>query len=182
MNKYESIKSKILKLQSLVERGENGEAANAKRLLDKILEKHGLTLEEVLSEKEEKKWYEFKASNPWEKKLLFQCYYKVLNTDKVNYRHYRCTYDFELTAIEAVELSNYYEWNKAQLSKELKRVKDDVVDAYILKHNITSRSDDDDAEMEEKPLTPSERERLFRVAQLISGLENVSYVKMIDKE
>ena len=40
MNEYESIKSKVLKLQALVERGEGGEAANAKRLLDKILERH----------------------------------------------------------------------------------------------------------------------------------------------
>lgn len=55
MNEYESIKSKVLKLQVLAERGDGGEAANAKRLLDGILERHGFTLEKILSEKEEKK-------------------------------------------------------------------------------------------------------------------------------
>ena len=59
----------MLKLQALVERGEGGEAANAKRLLDKILESHGFTLEKILSEKEEKKWYEFKAKNEYEKRI-----------------------------------------------------------------------------------------------------------------
>ena len=49
----ETIKSKILKLQALVERGENGEATNAKRLLDKLLSKYGLTIDDVLAEKEE---------------------------------------------------------------------------------------------------------------------------------
>lgn len=50
----ETIKSKILKLQALVERGENGEATNAKRLLDKLLSKYGLTIEDVLAEKKKR--------------------------------------------------------------------------------------------------------------------------------
>lgn len=178
MNEYESIKCKVLKLQALVERGEGGEAANAKRLLDKILESHGFTLEKILSEKEKKKWYEFKANNEYEKRLLLQCYFKILDVNKVSFRHYRNTYDFELTAFEAAELKNYYEWHKIQLSKEIKNHLKDMVEAYIIKHNITSSKDDDD-ETDYKPLTPSEKARLFRISLLADGLEDVSYVKMI---
>ena len=35
--------SKVLKLQALAERGEKGEAINARRLLDKLLAKYGIT-------------------------------------------------------------------------------------------------------------------------------------------
>ena len=45
---FESIKSKILKLKALAERGEKGEAINAQRLLDKLLGQYGITLDEVI--------------------------------------------------------------------------------------------------------------------------------------
>ena len=37
---FESIRSKVLKLQALAERGEKGEAINARRLLDQLLAKY----------------------------------------------------------------------------------------------------------------------------------------------
>lgn len=39
---FESIRSKVLKLQALAERGEKGEAINARRLLDQLLAKYGV--------------------------------------------------------------------------------------------------------------------------------------------
>lgn len=47
---FESIRSKVQKLQALAERGEKGEALNAKRLLDQLLAKYGVSLEEIVSE------------------------------------------------------------------------------------------------------------------------------------
>ena len=174
----ETIKSKILKLQALVERGENGEATNAKRLLDKLLSKYGLTIEDVLAEKEEKKWYKFNARRKWEESLLFQCYYKTMNENEVSFKRYRGTVSIELTAYQYAELSNYYDWNKKQLAKELKQVVEDFTKAYIIRHNITSDRDDEDGE-EEKPLTPEEKYRLYRIYQLVDTVEDTSYMKMI---
>lgn len=45
---FESIRSKVLKLQALAERGEKGEAINARRLLDQLLAKYGVSLEEIV--------------------------------------------------------------------------------------------------------------------------------------
>ena len=45
---FESIRSKVQKLQALAERGEKGEALNAKRLLDQLLAKYGVSLEEIV--------------------------------------------------------------------------------------------------------------------------------------
>ena len=51
---FESIRSKVQKLQALAERGEKGEALNAKRLLDQLLAKYGVSLEEIVEAQEEK--------------------------------------------------------------------------------------------------------------------------------
>lgn len=82
MDDFESIKSKILKLQTLVEKGIDGEAANAKRVLENLLRKYGLTLEQVISEQEKKEKRKFEATREWQKKLLFQCYFYITNKSK----------------------------------------------------------------------------------------------------
>ena len=56
---FESIRSKVQKLQALAERGEKGEALNAKRLLDQLLAKYGVSLEEIVEAQEEKQQYTF---------------------------------------------------------------------------------------------------------------------------
>lgn len=78
---FESIKSKILKLKALAERGEKGEAINAQRLLDKLLGQYGITLDEVIEKTEERKWYKFACRKKYEQKLLHQCYFKALNKE-----------------------------------------------------------------------------------------------------
>lgn len=177
-----SIKSKILKLQALVERGEKYEAANAKRLLDKFLSRYGLTIEDVLLEKEETKWYKFNARKKWEENLLFQCYYRILDVNKVSFKRYKGVISIELTAYQYAELSNYYDWNKNQLSKELKRVVEEFTEDYILRHNITCERDDEDDEdnEDEKHLTSEEKYRLYRIYKLVESVEDTSYRKMIE--
>lgn len=175
----ETIKNKILKLQSLVERGETGEAANAKRLLDKLLSRYGLTLEDILLDQEEKKWYEFKASKNWEKELLYNCYYKILNRDQISFRSYKGTIAIELTACQFAELSNYYDWNKRQLGKELKQMVLDFTDAYIIRHNITNEGKDDDEEKEQKTLTSEDINRMIKLSHLIDTVEDSTYLKQL---
>lgn len=49
MNDYESIKSKLKKLLALAERGVEGEAHNARILLEKLCRQHGVSLEEIIN-------------------------------------------------------------------------------------------------------------------------------------
>lgn len=176
---FESIKSKILKLKALAERGEKGEAINAQRLLDKMLHKYGITLEDVIDKSEEKNWYSFKCWKKYEKSVLFQCYYKVLNVNECSYNERSGNVFFHLTAYEFAELSNLYQWHKAQLNKEIKRVVEEFTDAYILKHQITSDKESDD---DESPLTKEDLERISRVMKLMNNVEDTSYCKMIESK
>lgn len=60
---FESIRSKVMKLQALAERGEKGEAINARRLLDQLLAKYGVSLEEIVEAQEEKQPYTFNVKD-----------------------------------------------------------------------------------------------------------------------
>lgn len=179
---FESIKSKILKLKALAERGEKGEAINAQRLLDKLLGQYGITLDEVIEKTEERKWYKFACRKKYEHKLLHQCYFKALNKNELQYSKGSGGIYYQLTAYEFAELSNLYEWHKAQLNKEMKRMIDDFTEAYIIKHKITSDNCDDNSDDEDRPLTKEDLERISRITKLMYQVEDTSYCKMLEQK
>lgn len=179
---FESIKSKILKLKALAERGEKGEAINAQRLLDKLLGQYGITLDEVIEKTEERKWYKFACRKKYEQKLLHQCYFKALNKNELQYSKGSGGIYYQLTAYEFAELSNLYEWHKAQLNKEMKRMIDDFTEAYIIKHKITSDNCDDNSDDEDRPLTKEDLERISRITKLMYQVEDTSYCKMLEQK
>ena len=78
-----------------------------------------------------------------------------------------------------MEISNYFEWHKKQLGKELKNLLKDFVEAYIVRHCIMS-SENVDKE-EDKSLTPEMCSRLFRLYHLSEMVEDTLCQKMIDK-
>lgn len=181
MNKekdIESIKSKILKLHALAESGNTHEAMNARAMLEKWLLQYGLSLDEILEEKNEPRWYEFKARSSWEKKLLFQCYFMVKNVGKVSYRGRSEIISFELTPYEFAEMTNFYEWHRKQLGKELKEMQKNFVDAHVYKHNITSTVG---SEREPESLTPEELNRLKNVLLLVRTVEDTHYQKLLEQ-
>lgn len=180
MKDYESIKAKLLKLHTLAERGEQGEAANALRLLNRLLEKYGLTIEDVVGEQEKTKRYTFKATTEWQRKLLFQVYACVKSCSKVTYWRYKNEYDFELTAFEYAEICNMYEWHKKQLGKEIKQTIPDLTEAYIYKHNISNR--DDEGSDEIKSLTAEDIKRLARILAMADTLEDTTYRKQLENK
>lgn len=181
MNKdkdLESIKNKILKLHALAESGNTHEAMTARAMLEKWLFQYGLSLEDILEEKNEPRWYQFKARSSWEKKLLLQCYFMVKNAHEVSYKKRGEAISFELTPYEFAEITNYYEWHRKQLGKELKEMQQNFVSAYIMKHNITSQ---DDGDTPVKPLTQEDLERIKNVLILMRTVKNTHYQKLLEQ-
>lgn len=82
---------RIKKLQALAERGVGGEKETAAKMLQRLLEKNGIsTLEEL--EKEEAEYFLFSYKGRHEIKLLKQCIYKVLGySDNTEYYRTRGT-------------------------------------------------------------------------------------------
>lgn len=153
---FESIRSKVLKLQALAERGEKGEAINARRLLDQLLAKYGVSLEEIVEAQEEKQPYTFNVKeNGYGFTLFTQCYFNVTNEKRMSYRQRRRYVTVELTKMQYVELQALYDWHYKQLTKDMKRMQKEFTEAYIQKHRIFGKHGDDNSE-EERELSPED--------------------------
>lgn len=175
MECFESIKRKIQKLQAMIERGERNEAANAQKLLSEMLEKYKIDFNNIT---EEVKWRFFKCKNREEASVLFHCYYKVMNKNQITYKHYRHDYYIELTEYEYAEIKNMYEWHVAKYREELDKIKKDLVDAFVLEHNLTS-DDNSDRQDEDFTLTQEDIIRFQRINEIQANLGRDRYYKMI---
>jgi hypothetical protein len=134
---FEKIRDRLIKLKNLAERGCQGEAIAARNALERLLKKYNLTVDDLGSE--EKTWRWIKTGRKgYSRELLFQCYYNMFDATEVMRKQYRDETAFELTAYEYTELVNAYEWHVANFEKELKRMKKDLLSAYIYRHDLCS--------------------------------------------
>lgn len=73
MDQNERILSKLRKLLALARQGVGGEKDNAQSVLEKLLARHNLTLEDLDDEHQEQETYWFKPVSDQEHGLLVQC-------------------------------------------------------------------------------------------------------------
>lgn len=179
---FESIRSKLLKLQVLAEKGYAGEAEAARLLLDKILKQHGVRLEDVLDQ-EKRNFFslEIGKGKIW-KDLFTQCYAKVTGKDTMQY--YRQSVGkiyVKLSTYEFAEISNLFFWHKTNLKKDLEDSQNLVFEAYVQKHCIFSdRSNDPDDTEEIRKDKTIDFEHLQKVLFMMKTLNDNSFHKMID--
>jgi len=167
---------KIQKIKTLSEQGIDGEAKAAKLALEKLLQKHDLTLNDL--ESEEKKERCFIANGDNDKAALLMCTLKILGE-----KRYKTLFGYkgdakcyiELTDYEFVELSNFYNFHKRNMRKEFKQMKIDFQMAYQLKHRLVSDDRIPDEE-KERYLTPEQILKLIRYA---NEMQDVSFYKAL---
>ena len=142
---------KLKKLLALAERGEQGEADNARRLLEAELRRHGLTLNYLGSKSDA-----FCDST---------------------YSKYQKEVYIALSDIEYIDISNMYDFFKAQYRKERKRLLHDMIQAFVQKHSLfdstPSERPDDDREID--------WDELKRILALSSTMEDVTFRKQLTK-
>jgi hypothetical protein len=161
----ERTKELLLKLKALSEQGNGGEKENATDMLNKVLKKHGLTLEDL--EKEEKDIRTFKIKDRGDSSIILaQCIWDVLpnaeikqNTKKLEIYCYLNTSDF-------VEVSEKYKHYYNIWLKEKK----EFLTAYILRNKIGLSESSGESNL-------SEEEQLSIVNKMASIKDN----KFIDK-
>lgn len=180
-NQYESIKQKLQKLQALAERGMAGEAANAKRLIEKLCKKYGVTLEEVLSQDQPQN-YEFEIGRyKYMLKLFMQCYAVVTNKGTLSYvQCSRSVIRVELTPLQYAELKNFFEWHKANFAKDVEAMQNTIIDAYLHKHNIFRKRSEEEEQNDNEELTPTELQKLRTMLTMMDELRDSHYHKMIE--
>lgn len=102
---FESLKSKLQKLQALAERGCQGEANNARRAIERICQQYGVKLEEVL-DIETKHAYTFEIGRNKEMMNLFiRCLCSVCDISGMTYTQpTRSAIRIELTALQYADI------------------------------------------------------------------------------
>ena len=168
--------SKLKKLLALARQGEGGEKDNAERMLNKLISKHGITLEDLGDETEETNRYEFKYLNKYEEKLLFQIVAMVRNKKGTSYFQNvgaRSRLEIELTFSQKCEIDLAYELLKPSMYS----VFDDAFSALIHVNHIFPETQSSDKE--EKPLSPEERQKLMRISGIMMGIEKTPLTKQL---
>lgn len=177
---YESIKNKIKKLMTLAGRGVQGEAENARRLLEKLCKEYDISPEELLDENQ-KKWHIFDIGRNKIYKVLFsQCYFSIIKGNTMPYKSVsQSKIAVELTAMQYAELIGLYEWHKANFKRDFEEMKKNVFTAYCRKHKLY-HIEDNQADIKISDLTPKELERLWKIVHLQEYLNDTHYHKLID--
>lgn len=179
MSEYESIKNKLKKLLALAERGVQGEAENARRLLEKLCKEYGVSMEELLDENQAK-FYRFDIGrNAIYKDLFTQCYCKVAQKVSMSFhQESRSQISVKMTALQYAELVSLFEWHKANFNKDLEDMKQNILLAYCRKHHLYS-----DVKPEiDRELTADERERLIKIMFMQESLNDNQYHKLLEQE
>lgn len=123
------------KLRALAERGIGGEKANARRMLEKMLEKHGLTPDEFELNEDTGEWW-FKVPKYSKMFVLIAC--EVLNVDRIRYKRSKFGKEIGIacTAAQAVEMEMIYAAYRRGLEKEIKILSE----AYFLRNNLYTKA------------------------------------------
>lgn len=171
---------KLKKLLALAERGERGEADNARRILEAELRKNGLTLEDICDGNRKTRMFKYNSNE--ERTLLIQVLLNYLGSkseafSESTYNKYKKQVYISLSDMEYIDISNMYDFFKTQFRKERKRLLQDMIMAFVQKHRIfdstpQERSDDD---------WEIDWEKLKRIFALSSTMEDVTFRKQLTK-
>jgi len=173
--KYESLVSRILKLQKLAEQGEGGEAQNARMAIEAIVNRYGLSLDEILNDNQEK-MYKWTVKTAREKQLWRQCLGVVLNTwQPPCYQEKGNSYALlaKLTKLQYAEMSDMYAFHKANMEREYKEMIENFTNAYFGKHSIYPASD------VENHTDNVDTERLKKIWKMQQMMDDKQYRKSI---
>ena len=169
----ETIKAKLRKIAALAERGVGGERTNAKHLLETLLEKHHLQLDDVVgnpSEREQAMCW-FKCTTKLEREILFGCYCRTLNKSEISYYRGKRQIGFKLTRLDALEMRSLWDHFRPLFKKELKAQHERIAMAFVWKHELQTSGPSEGGES--KPLSRAELNALI---SLMQGMAPTRYV------
>lgn len=157
----QKVQDKLRKLQALAERGVGGEQVTAQRMLEKLLARHGLTVDDLADERREIRW--FPAPTAFERRLAWQVLAKVCNTDSpaaYSSKSKRKQVGVEVTPSEAIEFELHYD----ALRKAMAEHFDDAFVAFVQANRLFSSLPGAEPE-------PLLSERDFRIMSMAAAVQ-----------
>ena len=162
----------LKKIRALAERGVGGEADNAEEILRRLMEKYGVSEDEL--DEEERRRHDFEYHGKEQEKLLRQVVYKVTGGYAYNLvyrasgRKVKTRLGADCTAAEKVEIEFLFDF----YTRLWERERDAFLSAFIQKHRIFTIRDD---------IEPQEvsREELLKMKALMLGMSDESPVRAL---
>lgn len=162
----------LKKIRALAERGVGGEADNAEEILRRLMEKYGVSEDEL--DEEERRRHDFEYHGKEQEKLLRQVVYKVTGGYAYNLvyrasgRKVKTRLGADCTAAEKVEIEFLFDFYTRLWEQE----RDAFLSAFIQKHRIFTIRDD---------IEPQEvsREELLKMQALMLGMSDESPVRAL---
>jgi hypothetical protein len=165
----ELIIERLHKIAALADRGVGGEKVNAKIQLEKLLEKHHVSLED-LNTRKPRRTNAFKYFYKWQRELLLNCYHCLMGSSSFEYyrAQKRKVLYFEMTALQEIELRDMFCYYKKLYAKELNR----LALAFTHKHYLFNYNQNDSGDSS-KELS---KEEIAAIVRMMQGIEPSSYV------
>lgn len=168
MNKQKAL---LEKLRALAKSGVGGEKLNAEHKLKELMEKYGVTEEELEEETIDSCYFHYRGAR--EKSLLAQIMFKVTNSTDI----YRCsagkTYlSCKTTAAKKIEIEFLFDFYKRLWRKE----EEFFFSCFVQKHRLFGEKTDD---TDEKDI---DDEELWRMSMIIQGMKDETPVKQIPQK
>lgn len=134
---------RLQKLISLAERGEGGEKENAQRMLDNLLKKHGLSVSDIVGDKQSLQWFKY-GKGLFELRLLSQIIYAVCGSrDKWKNTRRRYVIGVKCSEYERVQIELRFSVYREALKKEFEV----IYDAFLHTNKIfPEKSGDEDSD------------------------------------
>lgn len=162
----------LKKIRALAERGVGGEADNAEEILRRLMEKYGVSEDEL--NEEERRRHDFEYHGKEQEKLLRQVVFKVTGGYAYNLvynapgRKVKTKLGADCTAVEKVEIEFLFDF----YTRLWERERAAFLSAFIQKHRIFAIRDD----IEPQKLS---REELLKMQALMLGMSDESPVRAL---
>ena len=185
----EKVLAKLRKLYALATQGVAGERENAERLLHELLDRYGLTLNDV--DENQKQQYEFDVLKKYHTLIcnLFVNYFggnERFNTDLHIYNYTfnknKIAVKIDCTPWEFVEFKELVDFHIKNCAREWRKIRKNFLSAYIAKHDIyaTERNEWFNEMMAKRKDRKSDFNELLLQSGLALGMDNVTIRKKLE--
>lgn len=159
----------LKKVKELADRGIEGEQIAARFKLDLLLKKYGVSLEALADQSEEPVKRKFWFKTIYEREILFQCYYRMMDVSEATYYQLprvRRYVEFKLTKVQYIDLQEFYTWHVHVFREEVEF----MLRAFHSKHSLYGPDNDRPA----KPLSKEEMTRLLNYYMMLEDKQFLS--------
>jgi hypothetical protein len=161
------------KLKALAERGIGGEAENAATLLERLLAKHNIQLEQVETEERHRCEYTIKQKH---QSLFWAIVFNVICDFDGKYRSSgKTNIVLNLTYAEQLEITAKFDFYVRNYDKQIKK----FMMAFIVKHALYPNKSEE-THVDRSKLSPKQKADLYETFMLSEGITRNDFQKRIE--